>query len=263
MNIVYFPHKLGQPKDGLQKSLTRLSSSLKKTIHVVSCDNSKNKNNIYKNIFNLYQVNYYLTNVINIGGDHSMAIGSIGAALNKFPNLKVIWFDAHPDINTYEKSLSKNIHGMPLAYLTGLDTHKKFNFIKNKLKFQNLLYIGIRDIDDFEAQVIRKYNIKYIKSSDINNNPEKCMKKILNFIKDDPIHVSFDVDCMDPSIIPSTGTTAKYGLKMRQTKFIIDSIYKKNVVNTDITELNLSLGTKTQQDKSLKNTLKLFENQLK
>ena len=69
--------------------------------------------------------------IINIGGDHSMSIATIASTLNKYPNTKVIYFDAHADLNTYKSSKSKHYHGMPLSFITGIDHHKKFSFIKN------------------------------------------------------------------------------------------------------------------------------------
>jgi arginase len=263
MNIIYFPHKLGQLKNGLQNSLNILSSNICKPIHIVCCNNSKNNNNnLYKNLNNLYQVNKTFNRKINIGGDHSMAIATISESLNRYPNLKVLWFDAHPDINTYKESKSKNLHGMPLSYLTGLDSDNRFEYLNNKLDFKNLLYIGIRDIDEFEANIIKKYKIKYISPEQLNNNPEKCLQTIHQFIKNDPIHISFDVDCMDPSLIPSTGTPVKNGLKLKETTFILNNLYFNNIVNMDITELNFKIGGKKGQEKSINNFLYLFNNYL-
>ena len=260
MNIIYFPNKLGQLKDGLQNSLKILNSIINKPIDVVSCDNSI-KDKLYENLSNLYKTNLKYNKKINIGGDHSMAIASVAESLNRYPeNLKVLWFDAHPDINTYTASCSKSVHGMPLAYLTKLDSDTRFSYIKNKLDFKNLLYIGIRDIDEFEEEIIRKYNIEFIKSEEINKNPELCLEKIKNFIKNDPVHMSFDVDCMDPSIIPSTGTPVKNGLKLQQTSFILNNILFYNIVNIDITELNFEIGSKKDQENSINNFLYLFSN---
>lgn len=264
MNIIYFPHKLGQLKNGLQNSTKILNSVINKPINVVPCNNSRNnKNNIYKNLNNLYKINKVYDKKINIGGDHSMAIGSIAESLNKYPNLKVLWFDAHPDINTYKESKSKNVHGMPLAYLTGLDVDKNFKFLKNKLNFDNLLYVGIRDIDNFEASIIRKYNIKYITTEELNKNLELTLKKIQKFINNDPIHISFDVDCMDPNLIPCTGTSVKNGLQLLETAHILNNIYFNNIVNIDIAELNFEIGTQKDQNKSINNFLYLFNNYFK
>ena len=199
---------------------------------------------------NLYQENKKINEPkINIGGDHSMAISTIADSLNKHKNLKVIWIDAHPDINTYENSVSKNVHGMPLSYLTGLDSSEHFSFIKNKLPFDNLMYIGIRDIDEFEKDIIFKNNIKCLTVDDINNNNDQSIEKILNFINDDPVHLSFDVDGIDPSYIPCTGTDVPNGLNIDSTKNILDNI--NNIVNIDITELNLELGNDNDKFKLL------------
>lgn len=262
MNIIYFPHKLGQLKNGLQNSLNILKSIINKPINVVKCDNSIKDSNLYKNLDNLYKINKLHKKKINIGGDHSMAIPTVAESLNKHHNLKVLWFDAHPDINTYQQSKSKNIHGMPLAYLTGIDKDYRFEYIKNNLKFENLLYIGIRDIDKFENDIILKNNIKYITADNFNQKPQKSLKKILDFCKNDPIHLSFDVDCIDPLYMPCTGTPVKNGLNLEATKLILNNICYKNIINIDITELNFKIGTQIQQKTTIKNFLYLFNDYL-
>ena len=189
-----------------------------------------------------------------------MSIATVAESLNRFPNneLKVLWFDAHPDINTYESSESKNFHGMPLSYLTGLCQNPDFSFINNKLNFDNLMYVGIRDIDDYERKVIDEHNIKYISCDEINNNVDQSLDTILNFIDNNPIHLSFDVDSMDPSIIPCTGTRYGNGLNLINTKKILDKLVDTNIVNIDITEINLELGNKEEREKTISNTLLLF-----
>ena len=145
---------------------------------------------------------------------------------------------------------------MPLGFLTGLDNDKRFSFIKNKLKFENIMYVGLRDVDNFEADVIDSCKIKYITCNEVNKNPQSALIKIQNFIKDDTFHLSFDVDCMDPSIIPSTGTPVDNGLEIDQTQYLLNNILnKKSLLNTDLTELNLDLN---KDSNSLKNTLKLI-----
>ena len=157
------------------------------------------------NLKNLYTSNQSIVGrKINIGGDHSMSIATVADSLNKFADkdLKVLWFDAHPDINTYESSKSKNYHGMPLSYLTGLSKNSDFSFIHHTLDFDNLMYIGIRDIDHYEKKIIEEKNIKYISCNEVNHNLNKSLDKIINFIGNSPIHLSFDVDCMDPAFAP-------------------------------------------------------------
>ena len=146
---------------------------------------------------------------------------------------------------------------MPLSYLTGLEKNN-FEFIKNKLNFNNLMYIGIRDIDNYEKDIIKKYDIKYLSVNQINNNLFESIKTINNFVGDKPIHLSFDVDCMDPKIINCTGTKSKYGLNMN-TKLILDNLSKKNVCNMDITEINFDLGNNKDKMKTINNLSKLFD----
>lgn len=264
-NIIYFPHSLGQKRDGVSLTPQYLDPFLKNNEqkkYWVPVDNSS----IFSNLKKLYETNMKLEGSrINIGGDHSMAIGSMAYSLNSFQNLKVVWFDAHPDINTFEQSSSKNYHGMPLSFLTGLDSDPKFNFIQQHLYFNNLLYIGIRDIDEFEQQIIDKYQIKYIKSDQFNNNFEQSKEIIQEFIKGHNVHISFDVDGIDPKYIPSTGTRMDQGLELDNCKKIMDHFYhlnkdkEINLVNIDLTEINLELGNKMDQITTLANSLHLFD----
>jgi arginase len=191
-----------------------------------------------------------------------MSIATVADSLNRTKDgeLKVLWFDAHPDINTYKSSPSKNFHGMPLSYLTGLDNNDDFSFIINKLPIQNIMYIGIRDINKYEQKIINKHDMWYLTSDEINDDHKYSYDLIKSFIGNDPFHLSFDVDCLDPSIISSTGTPVKNGLELEQTKYIIDKLLDKpNLINMDITELNLDIGTEYQQLSSLDNFLYLFD----
>ena len=250
--VILFPHKLGQSREGINKTPDYLTRYIKNDIiHM------KLTNNFYKNIQILYDINAINARKINIGGDHSMAFATIADTLNRHPNAKVIYFDAHGDINTFKASKSKHYHGMPLSYLTGLDKDDRFP-IKNLLPFENLLYIGLRCLDSYERKIIYDNNIKYIECDEINKNPAIVIEKINGFIHNDPVHVSFDVDCMDPTYIPSTGTYVKNGIQLHAAKKVLDYLSKKNVVNLDITELNIEIGSKKEIDTSVRNTLKLF-----
>ncbi len=252
MNIIYFPHKLGQKKNGVQDSY-KLFNLVGK---VVECKNDGE--HLFENLKNLYEATPKVSPNLNIGGDHLWLCISADS-LNKYDNLKVLWFDAHPDINTYEKSESKSYHGMPLSFLTGLDKNDNFPYIKKHLDFKNLFYIGIRDIDDYEAEVIKKYNIQYIKPEDFNRNSDAALKKINDFIGDDPYHISFDVDGLDPCYIPCTGTAVKEGLDLYKVKYILDNLNTDNLVNMDLTELNFELGDEQDQFKTLENTKYVLE----
>jgi arginase len=260
--VILFPHSLGQSNLGTEKAPDYLNKFINKKNHRIK--KIKNTGNLFKNINALYQANAAAGGkIINIGGDHSMSIATIADTLNKYPNAKVIYFDAHADLNTYKSSKSKHYHGMPLSFITGLDEDSRFAFINHKLPFENLLYIGSRCWDPYEVNEAYKRNIKFITPDEINNNFPEALNKILNFVGDTPVHVSFDVDSLDPKYIPSTGTPVKNGIELSKAKVILDKLNSGNMVNMDITELNMRLGKKTDGLKSGRNTAKLFHDFLK
>jgi len=257
--VILFPHSLGQTKIGTEQAPRYLKKYINKKNHTIKL--VKNTGNLFKNIIDLYKANSSSTGkIINIGGDHSMSIATIADTINKYPNAKVVYFDAHADINTYESSNSKHYHGMPLSYVTGLDTNTKFSFIKNKLPFENILYIGSRCWDPFEIETVYKHNIKFLTPDEINNNFNESLNKILTFVGSNPVHVSFDVDSIDPKYIPSTGTPVKNGIELNKAIAILDKLNSGDIVNLDITELNMKLGKKDDGKKSGINTEKLFHN---
>ena len=205
-------------------------------------------NDLSTNLMNLHNTNYNLMNSskqinINIGGDHSMSIGSVSATLNKYgSNTKVIWIDAHADINTQLTSPSGNVHGMPLGFLTGLDKSNKYNYVSNLLKFKNLCYIGIRDLDMEEIDIIKKYNIKTILSHEFNSNTNDITNDLIKWCgsKKTPIHLSIDVDSLEPKYMEFTGTKSPNGLELdKLVMFIKKFCSQTNIVNVDLAELNL------------------------
>ena len=266
MKIINFSSMLGQRKKGVQDTCRYLKNVLNNEFFDIDCKNTIRHRNFFlvNNLWNLYQANVLIDKKINIGGDHSMAIATVADSLNRVPQdkLKVIWFDAHADINTYASSKTKNYHGMPLSFLSNLDYDEDLSFIHNTLNLDNLLYVGIRSLDKFEKKVINKYNIKYITTNELNNNPEQSTEIIKEFIGNDPTHISFDVDAMDPSLITSTGTPVAEGLFLEETKFVLDEIKNNNIINMDIAELNLNIGSYKERKNSLLNFLYLFDNYL-
>ena len=234
---------LGQTKFGVKNTPNLVKKLIGKNKHYfnVNCNN-----NIFYNLNNLYNISCKVKGPrINFGGDHSMAISTVAYSLNQNKNTKVIWIDAHADINTFKSSYTKNIHGMPVSFLTGLDTNTNFSFIKNLLPLENILYIGVRDMDDFEKETLHNNNINIIQVKDIRSNFSESINYINDFVGDDPIHISFDVDSIDPKLIHSTGTPVSNGLNVKEAKNIINTLYKRNLVNIDVTELNLNIGKLT------------------
>ena len=158
--IIYFPHKLGQRKNGVDLAPLIMKHFL---IPYFSSYELEDTGNMFDNLEVLFTANDVLQGKrINIGGDHSMSIATVAHTFNKFPNSKILWVDAHADINTYHSSISKNYHGMPLSFLTGLCKSDMLPFIKNYVPFENILYFGVRDLDSFEKFIIRERNMDVI-----------------------------------------------------------------------------------------------------
>ena len=255
-------NKFGQMKSGVEKTPDILKEYLHPHTEVYSVSQC---GNLFEHLNELYLKNKSINKdkVVNLGGDHSMTIATGAHSLNNYSNTKFIWIDAHPDINTFTSSETKNFHGMPLAYLCGLFKHQELQFLHNYLPFENILYIGIRDIDSFESKIIREKNISYITPSDCIDIIY-VINKIKNFIGDNPVHLSFDVDSLDPLYIKSTGTPVANGLSIKTTKTIINEILTNhNVINIDITELNLQQGCEIEQRISLINVLDVCEDVFK
>ena len=257
-NILLIPSAVGQRKPGVAHFPSVMKHNLGKHKNIVKVKNKSSQPDIFNWSEKIYRESFKYHQPLNIGGDHSISIATGAASLNKYKHTKFIWVDAHADINTYKESKSKNYHGMPLSFLTGLDKDKKFPFIHNILPFSNILYIGIRDVDTPEWKTIRNHGISYIPSNIVNEDLQRVQNEIKKFVGDSPVHLSFDVDAIDPSFISTTGTPVSEGIHLKQgellTKFILDST---NIIGMDIVEMNLEEKHK-YAEQSLINFWKLF-----
>merc|ERR1712137_607995 len=136
----------------------------------------------------------------------------------------VVWVDAHADINTDRTSPSGNIHGMPIALLLGMidfDEAPGWEWLKDypRLHPSKLVYIGLRDVDPGEKEILFQNNIDAYRNT--------------------PLHLSFDIDSLDPSIAPSTGTPVPGGLTFREGAFVCEYLAETNrLCSMDITEVN-------------------------
>ncbi|KIW89106.1 arginase [Cladophialophora bantiana CBS 173.52] len=194
--------------------------------------------------------------VLTLGGDHSIAIGTIAGTAraireryNGRKEIAVIWVDAHADINTPETSESGNIHGMPVAFATGL-AHSEdkdiFGWLQEdqKLSTTKLVYIGLRDVDRGEKKILRDHRIKAFSMHDIDRHGiGRVVEMALAHIgSDTPIHLSFDVDALDPMWAPSTGTPVRGGLTLREGDYIAECVHETGqLVAMDLVEVNPSL----------------------
>lgn len=193
---------------------------------------------------------------LQIGGDHSMAIGTISGVSRGVKelfnqDLKVIWVDAHADINTPDSTETGNLHGMPLSFLTNLVSQKieGLDWIEPCLKPENLVYIGLRDVDKEEKEILKKNKIKAFSMHEIDGyGIGQVIDMAIKHLSqgDDahsPIHLSFDIDALDPSVAASTGTPVRGGLTFREGHFICEKLYQTGrLVGLDMVELNPAIG---------------------
>lgn len=183
-----------------------------------------------------------------IGGDHSMALGTI-AGISSFCRKKklrlgVIWIDAHADMNTDRTSPSGNIHGMPLAASLGLghsDLVRLYGF-SPKIEPENCVLIGIRSVDIEERKNIKKLKLPVYTMSDIDKlGIHRIISRVLKQFKErvDHIHVSFDVDSVDPIVAPGVGTPVPGGLNYREAHSLMEAIAECGCMSSlEVAEVN-------------------------
>lgn len=181
-----------------------------------------------------------------IGGDHSLALGSIAGSSKYFNNdIAVVWIDAHGDINTDKTSPTGNIHGMPLAASMGIGHESLVNLFYQgqKVKPENVFLLGCRDLDAGELELIKEYNLNVWPMKEIK---EKGITLVLDELIETlytrniaNIHFSFDIDSLDSSLVPGTGTPVKDGLTFSEGKEIIERIFNTSLVRAmDFVEFN-------------------------
>ena len=178
-----------------------------------------------------------------------MAIGSIQGQLEKYPNLKVVWVDAHVDLNNHETTPSRNIHGMPLGFLTGLVPQHRvagFDWLEPKLLKENIIWLGLREVDEGEAQMLKNMGLKYYTALDVERyGLNNILDFILNHFGNNPIHLSYDIDAIDPLWAEATGTKVKGGLTYREGVFVAEKMASSGkLVGLDLVEVNPDLETK-------------------
>lgn len=183
-----------------------------------------------------------------LGGDHSMAIGTIAgiASYCKRNKLKtgIIWIDAHADMNTDVTSPSGNIHGMPMAAALGLGNKRLVGFygFSPKVKAENCALIGVRSIDPQERINIKKIGLPVYTMSDVDKlGIHRIINRVLQQFREkvDHIHVSFDLDSVDPEIAPGVGTPVPGGLSYREAHLLMESIAECGCMSSlEISEVN-------------------------
>lgn len=179
--------------------------------------------------------------VLALGGDHSISIGTIAGANEALKgDLGVIWIDAHGDINTHESSLSGNMHGIASAALLGLGKKSLTDLVKTTIKPENILYIGLKDLDQAEIDFLRNKKISTITILDILESGFLVIKKHIELLEQrvGNIWISLDVDSIDEQFAPASAVATSGGLSYREITNLFMCIGKTSkVVGLDIVEL--------------------------
>lgn len=178
-----------------------------------------------------------------LGGDHSIAMGTIAGVAKHYKNLGVIWYDAHADINTADTTPTGNIHGMPLAASLGYGHHDLINIggYAGKVVPENIVLIGARDIDPGEFEFIAANNIKVYTAHDVHRRGiDAVINEALEYLAAcDGIHLSFDLDGLDPAVAPGVGTPVAGGISYTDSIQAVRLLYQQQkIVSAEFVELN-------------------------
>jgi arginase len=183
-----------------------------------------------------------------LGGDHSIAVGTISgiaaSVRRKRKRLGLLWIDAHGDINTPATSPSGNVHGMPLAILLGMGPRDLVGIGGDfrKVDAANVALVGIRSLDEGERRHLKHTGVHVYTMSDIDRlGMHRVMKKALGHVTHgtDFVHVSFDLDAVDPTVAPGVGTPVKGGLDYREAHLIMEIVSDAGVMTSlEMVEVN-------------------------
>jgi arginase len=178
-----------------------------------------------------------------LGGDHSVALGTIGGLASIHGPGGVLWFDAHSDLNTPETTPSGNVHGMPVAAALG---RAGVGFESNSwplpaLSLEHVALIGVRSIDPGEREAIRESGIAVYTISDIDRRGvEPVLKEALDRASGAPfVHVSVDLDLVDPVVAPGVGSPVKGGLSYREAHLAMELVAESELLSSlELVEVN-------------------------
>ena len=179
-----------------------------------------------------------------LGGDHSISLGSVSGVARVHKNIGVIWVDAHADFNTDATTPSGNIHGMILAALAGIGDMRLVDASgwQPKINKETIVILGARDLDIKEQVLLRDHNIHVFTMSDIDQRGMTAVMKeaiALASQHDNPIHLSLDMDALDPREAPGVGTPVRGGLSYREAHLAMELLsVSQRLVSMDVVEVN-------------------------
>ncbi|SFI10120.1 arginase [Tindallia magadiensis] len=278
VSIVGVPMDLGQNRRGVDMGPSAMRyagvrSRIEKLGHQVEdhgdlhIDFSEKKNSEkktkLKNLMEVERVNAMLAEKVSriveegsfplvLGGDHSIAIGTIAGVSKHYENLGVIWIDAHADLNTEDTSPSGNIHGMPLAASLGVGNESLTSLFypEAKVKPENVVMIGHRDLDQGERELVKAKGIKMYTMHEIDRmGMTKVIEESLAYLKDktDGIHLSLDLDGLDPTDAPGVGTPVIGGISYREGHLAMEMLAETDlIVSAEFVEVNPILDEKNK-----------------
>ena len=254
---------LGVHIDGAHLGPVQLMNDLKgfykgESISLIQDENIIKSRNLSDRRKNEYEIDKYNTTLykailekikddyfpITIGGDHSIAVASALASTKKNTDIGIIWFDAHTDYNTFETTVTGNIHGLPLAAINGYKTHElRYFHDGNIIQPSKTVVVGARSIDDWEKDNIKYSGITVFTTADIK---EKGLETIVEEAfkiagnKTNGIHISYDLDLIDPEVAPGVSIPEFDGISEEEAMKINEIIIKHmdEVVSYDLVEFN-------------------------
>lgn len=231
--------------------------------------------NAKKNLNQINEFNKKLYDIVNtiikngqfpllVGGDHIVAIASSLASIKQYKNLGIIWFDSHADYNTYSTSVTGNLHGLPLAVATNYEKNILANFHNGPFyNPHNTVIVGGRDIDPWEWGNVLDAGVTVFSTQDIQKyGVEEICKKAFDIASNgtNGVHISFDLDVIDPKVAPGVSVPAKNGLNLEETYSLVDEIikYKDVIKSADLVEYNPLFDQDGVTEKIAKNILTNF-----
>lgn len=209
---------------------------------------STDKSDLRKNFDGVNDMNERLYNellkhdefCITVGGDHVIGISTSLASIRKHEDIGILWIDAHPDYNTYETTITGNLHGMPLAEATGVNGNEMSYFHKgNYINPKDAVVVGARAIDPGEQDNLDKNEVLVISTEELRNDVYSSMDKAFNRTNK-KLHISFDLDLIDPTLARGVSVPEINGITFEEAEMIFDYLieHKDRIVSLDIVEYN-------------------------
>lgn len=278
INIIEARNDLGVHVDGSNLGAQELNKELNLNSFIINKDaveKSKSYTDLRKNekAINKFTKKIFDTTLsileknefpLLIGGDHSSVIGSALASQKHNKNIGIIWIDAHGDYNTFETTKSGNIHGLPLAAITGYKCKELTNFITdNHINTKNCVVVGARSIDPWEIGNMRDAKVTIFTTEDIKNEgASTIIKKAIDIANNNTngIHISYDLDVIDPIIAPGVSIPETNGINEEEAYEIMNELTKnKDIIKSmDLVEFNPTLDIDDKTKKIALNLLKQF-----